>query len=95
MLAVGSIMPAEDFPAELDLTPDLRDQHDALLLNGGSAIIAPDGEYIVEPVIGEERVITADLHLARIREEQMALDVTGHYARDDVFDFAVNRRRLD
>ncbi len=95
VLAVGSIMPAADFPTELDLAPELRDQQNALLLNGGSAIIAPDGEYVVEPAHGEETIITADLNLARIREEQMALDVTGHYARDDVFDFAVNRRRLD
>ena len=28
-------------------------------------------------------------------EEQMTLDVTGHYARDDVFSFEVNRRRLE
>ena len=92
VLAVGSIMPAADFPAELELAPDLRD---ARLLNGGSAIIAPDGEYLVEPVFDEERIISADLDLSQIRQEQMALDVTGHYARDDVFDFAVNRRRLD
>ena len=94
VLAVGSVMPASDFPAELDLPTELRDQPDFMLLDGGSSIIAPNGEYVVEPAHGEERIITADLDLARIREEQMALDVTGHYARDDVFDFAVNRRRL-
>ena len=44
VLAVGSIMPAADFPAELGLPPDLRDKPDALLLQGGSAIIAPDGQ---------------------------------------------------
>lgn len=95
VLAVGGIMPASDFPAELDLPAELRAQPESLLLNGGSAVIAPDGEYLIEPVYGEETILYADLDLARIAEEQMALDVTGSYARDDVFTFDVNRRRLD
>ena len=93
VLAVGSIMPASDFPPELDLTAPLRDQPDALLLNGGSAIIAPDGEFVVDPVYNEETILYADLDLSRIIEEQMTLDVTGGYARDDIFTFAVNRNR--
>ncbi len=94
VLAVGNIMTAADFPPELLLPPQQREAADAHLLNGGSAIIAPDGEYLVEPVFAEETIITAELDLSRIAQEQMALDVTGHYARDDIFDFAVKRRRL-
>ena len=94
VLAVGNIMPAADFPPELSLPPDLRDDPAALLLNGGSAVIAPDGEYLVEPVYDEETIIYADLDLQLIAQEQMTLDVTGGYARDDVFTFEVNRRRL-
>lgn len=94
VLAVGNIMTAADFPPELQLPPELCGEANARLLNGGSAIIAPDGEYLVEPLFDEETIITADLDLRMIAQEQMALDVTGHYARDDVFDFAVNRRRL-
>ena len=95
VLAVGSIMPAADFPAELDLPLDLRDTPEANLLNGGSAIIAPDGNYLVEPVYDQETILYADLDLTRIAEEQMALDVTGGYARDDIFTFEVNRARLE
>lgn len=94
VLAVGNIMTAADFPPELQLSPELSGDADARLLNGGSAIIAPDGEYLVEPVFDEETIITADLDLGMIAQEQMALDVTGHYARDDIFEFAINRRRL-
>ncbi len=94
VLAVGSIMTAADFPAELELEAPFCDQPDALLLNGGSAIIAPDGEYLIKPVYDQETILYADLNLQRIAEEQMTLDVTGHYARDDVFKFEVNRQRL-
>ncbi len=95
VLAVGSIMTAADFPAELQLEAQFREKPEALLLNGGSAIIAPDGEYLVAPVYGRETILYADLDMQRIAEEQMTLDVTGHYARDDVFKFEVNRSRLE
>ena len=93
-LAIGGIMPVADFPPELDLPAELRDQPTALLLNGGSAVIAPDGEYLIPPVYDDETILYADLDLNQIAQEQMTLDVTGGYARDDVFSFAVNRRRI-
>ena len=94
VLAVGGVMPVSDFPPELDPPADLRARPQSLLLNGGSAVIAPDGEYLVEPVYGDETIVYADLDLTRIAEEQMTLDVTGGYARDDIFSFAVNRNRI-
>lgn len=92
-LAAGSLMQACDTPPELDLPDALRHAPESLVLNGGSAIFGPDGVAIVEPVYDEEAIITAELDPRRILEEQMALDVTGHYARDDVFRFHVNRAR--
>lgn len=93
VLAAGSILPVSDLPAELELSADLRAQPEALLLHGGSAIIGPDGEFLIEPVYNEETIIYADLDPRRILQEQMTLDVTGHYARDDIFSFAVKRER--
>ncbi len=57
------------------------------MLRGGSAIVAPDGRYLVEPVYAEPRVLVAELDLGRIREERMTLDVTGHYHRPELFEF--------
>ena len=94
VLAAGSIMPAADMPKELELSHELRAQPDKLLLDGGSAVIGPDGEYVINPVYGEETILYTELDTRRIVEEQMALDVTGGYARDDIFTFEVNRRRL-
>lgn len=94
VLAAGSIFPTADIPAEFVLDDSLQNHPERLLLAGGSAIIGPDGNYVVEPVYEKETIITAELDLTRIIEEQMTLDVTGHYARDDVFSFNVNRQRL-
>jgi nitrilase len=61
--------------------------------NGGSAIAAPTGEWVVEPVVGEEGLIVADLDHARVREERHNFDLAGHYSRPDVTRLVVNRAR--
>jgi nitrilase len=62
---------------------------------GGSAIIAPDSRYLVEPVYDREELIVADLDLSEIDQAVMTLDVSGHYARPDVFQFRVNSPKRD
>ncbi len=93
VLAAGSILSVADMPEEFELDAGLRAQPETLLLHGGSAIIGPDGAFLVEPVQNLETILYADLDPRRILEEQMTLDVTGHYARDDIFSFDVNRTR--
>lgn len=65
-----------------------------VLLAGGSAVIGPDGLYIVEPVRGREELVTAELDLERVAEENLALDVAGHYLRPDLFELRLNRAPL-
>lgn len=83
VLAVGLMMPTTDIPAELPHTVT-----DTWVERGGSAIIAPDASYIVEPIYDREKLILADLDLNMIDRESMALDVTGHYSRPDIFTFS-------
>jgi predicted amidohydrolase len=77
-------------PADFELASDLAGAPE-VLLNGGSAIIGPDGAYVLEPVRGREELLTAELDLERIAEEKLALDTGGHYSRPDVFEVRVNR----
>jgi nitrilase len=53
----------------------------------GSAIIGPDSHYIVEPVFNREELVVADLDFKEIDRGAMILDVSGHYARPDLFCF--------
>jgi nitrilase len=85
VVAAGAIMQARDLPPELEPTADLAADPAAFVLNGGSVIIGPDGSILAGPVFDTEIILTAEIDLARITEEQMTLDVTGHYARPDVF----------
>ncbi len=83
VLAAGLMMRTADLPSELPHTVT-----DEWVERGGSAIIAPDGSYVVEPMYDREELIVADLDLNMIDRETMSLDVTGHYARPDVFQFS-------
>ena len=85
MVAAGAIMRVRDLPPELEPTPELAADPNALVLRGGSVIIGPDGTVLAGPVYDEEVILTAEIDLARIPEEKLTLDVAGHYARPDVF----------
>ena len=50
-------------------------------------MIAPDGTVLAGPAFDREEILVADLDLGTIPGESMALDVTGHYNRPDIFQF--------
>ena len=85
VLAVGLLMQRSALPVELSASPSAPSGD--WIERGGSAVIAPDTRYIVEPVFEREELIIADLDLSEIDREVMTLDVSGHYARPDVFTF--------
>ena len=92
-VGVGQIMRVKDIPDTLTLPAELKNKPDHLLLNGGSCVVGPDGHYVMEPIWDKEGVFTAEVDLNRCTEEKMALDVTGHYQRNDVFQLDVNHSR--
>ena len=91
VLAAGLVMHVKDLPAGLRASPELVAQPDDFLLRGGSAIIGPDGKYIVEPVYEKETIVMAELDLDAVDREKMTLDVSGHYSRPDIFDLQLRK----
>lgn len=87
VVSAGGIMRRSDLPAELEESVDLGPESEEFILNGGSSVIGPDGLYVAGPSFGAEVIILARINLERIREESLALDVTGHFNRPDLFDF--------
>lgn len=92
VLAAAMYLEKRMFPKDYELSEELSSQPD-VLLDGGSAIIAPNGTYIVPPVLGREELVVADLDLTMATEESLTLDVGGHYSRPDIFNLEVVRRR--
>jgi nitrilase len=74
-----------DEPLLSGFTPDAD-----VLSDGSSMIVAPDGSLLAGPLSGREGILYAPIELNRIIEEKHSLDVTGHYARPDIFQLVVN-----
>lgn len=64
-----------------------------ILADGGSCLAAPNGDWIIEPQVGEEGLFVAEINLERVREERHNFDPAGHYSRPDVTSLQVNRQR--
>jgi len=93
VLVAATYLPKSALPADFELASDFAAAPD-VLLDGGSAVIGPDSNYVVQPVRGREELLTAELALDRIAEEKQTLDVAGHYSRPDLFELRVNRAPL-
>lgn len=63
---------------------------DDVIHHGRSLIISPSGATLAGPLENQEGVVTAEIDLDRIIEEKHSLDVTGHYARPDIFRLTVD-----
>lgn len=79
-----------DAPAARDLLAAMPGDDGTTILEGGSAIIGPDGFYLAGPGTESADAVSATLPLAALREGNLTLDVAGHYSRPDIFQLTVN-----
>jgi nitrilase len=93
VISASGLMRTRDFDPETPRVDEIRTNSEDMLANGGSCIAGPDGEWVIEPYKGEERLVVANLDHARVREERQNFDPVGHYARPDVTRLVVNRKR--
>ncbi len=93
VISASGLMRKGDFPPETPHLDLILSNSSDLLANGGSCIAGPDGEWVVEPVVGEEKLIVATIDHKQVRAERQNFDPAGHYARPDVTQLTVNRKR--
>lgn len=93
VLSASSIIRASDIPERVPFRDQWVSADEPVLYDGGSCIASPDGSWLVEPVVGKEQLIVADLDHAQIAKERHNFDPAGHYARPDIFNLTVDRRR--
>lgn len=93
VISVSSLMHKNDFPTDTPHLDAILKNAPDILANGGSCIAAPNGEWLVAPVINKEGLIIETLDFNRVLEERQNFDPVGHYSRPDVTKLHVNRER--
>jgi len=93
VISVSSLMTRDDFPKDTPHLDKILKKAPDILANGGSCIAAPNGEWLVEPVVDKEGLIYHTLDFNRVLEERQNFDPVGHYSRPDVTKLRVNRKR--
>ena len=70
----------------------LGDDPATAMMRGGAAIIGPLGRVLAGPGFSRDTILYADLDPTEIPRAKYDFDVTGHYARPDVFELTVDTR---
>jgi nitrilase len=87
VLSGSGYLPAENIPNEWkEAIPSLQ----ADWAIGGSAIVAPGGQFLVRPVINKEEILYAELDFNVRRMWKAFFDPIGHYSRPDVYSLNLN-----
>jgi nitrilase len=93
VLSASSLMRRVDVPDTAPMADELRQALTDMPGDGGSCIAAPDGSWLVEPQVGREDLIVAELDHAFVRRERQNFDISGHYARPELLHVALDGRR--
>jgi nitrilase len=84
VIGVTAYLRGIDVPRDLSDADELYGGEDDFMSRGNTSIVAPGGELIAGPLIGEAGVVSAELDLSRIAAGRRMFDPTGHYSRPDV-----------
>ena len=72
-----------DYPE--NLLTELK-SHDHVMCKGGSVVTYPYGNVVAGPLWDQSGILYAELDMNQVTKGKMDFDVTGHYARSDVFE---------
>jgi nitrilase len=90
VLSCNQFNRARDYPA--DYRSDFGSDPGAVVCRGGSCIVDPFGNFLAGPNTEGEAILVAEIDRAQVIRGKYDLDVTGHYARPDIFQLQVDER---
>ena len=88
----GVALTNSDIPPDFPNRDNLYPASEEWINPGDSAVIAPGGEIVAGPMHKEKGILYATVDTERASIAKRDLDITGHYARPDLFRLEVETR---
>lgn len=93
VISVSGLFQKDQITDDLPHAEYLRETAPDEIANGGSGIMTPKGEWLIEPIIDKEGLFSAELDVNLVYQERQNFDPTGHYSRPDITKLTVYRDR--
>jgi nitrilase len=91
VLGSGTVLRGEDIPDDFPGRAQLFPEPGEWINDGDSVVIDPQGRIVAGPLHREAGILYANIDSTRVAPARRTLDVSGHYARPDIFELQVRR----
>ncbi len=85
------VLSATQYAVRADYPPDFPLPEEDPVIRGGSCVVDPFGTLLTGPVFDRGDVLVAELDMELLDGAYLDLDVSGHYARPDLFQLTTTR----
>ena len=94
VIGCATSLEAADIPQDVPYRDELFPDKDEWVNPGDAVVYKPFGGILAGPMHREKGLLMAELDVAAVQASRRKFDVSGHYARPDVFQLTVNRTAM-